>query len=359
MWAAVERCSPESGVGGSQAQCSVDVAAVVQSVLGVAKYILKALKNCGAMKITNHKCMSQSFFLGENVAGLSKAISGIALKCTSPNDPCTPTFPSGEPASPSRPCALTAPGQGNLTGLSIPAFKAANCFVNVKNSMDSVVKATVSIMSLQKDCESDPMRCTDNSLYIVSAVADLAAFLLGAVQHCSKTKFIASLGCGQYVTEMIGELADIGRVSSHIMKSCARATHTKTCGDPSQDTPDCKTKFDQAKANNTLADFFYACRNDENLVPFRSHCSLCCGSADTPTVLVPQVAPIPAPVAPRLYSQEQPIGARRQASNSVTLCLVALLPITAVVGFFGGRRFSNRRRTTFEFYDSDMEPLQG
>merc|ERR1712072_808825 len=71
----------------------------------------------------------------------------------------------------------------------------------------------------------------------------------------------------------------------------------------------------------------------------------------------PAPAPVTAPVTvvevqvPRLYSNEENDDGKKKQDDasapiSVNLMLGAFLPVTAIVGFVGGRVFANRRSRT-------------
>jgi len=237
--------------------------------------------------------------------------------------------------------------------------------VEIKDSMKSVAKATVSIMTVKKSCDTDKWACTDNALRIISAFADLSTYLMGAVGHCSRIKFEAGIACAAQIDSLIAELADVARASGRINKLCQpHPPAPSSCS--TFDSDDCKSEYNNAVANNNLPAFFARCHTEGGEKPLRSRCSLCCERPSPPAPTIPVPTPVPAPTipvptpvpaptipvptpvpAPRLYAagRASAEGAAPQAVGMPTLALAALLPVSAVVGFLGRSlaRFAGRR----------------
>merc|ERR1711879_805640 len=69
------------------------------------------------------------------------------------------------------------------------------------------------------------------------------------------------------------------------------------------------------------------------------HCMPAPETTAAPTILVPTPVPTPVP-APRLYAKDgASVGAPKDTST-MTLTLVALMPVTAIASFFVGSRFA-------------------
>jgi len=414
MWAAIERCS---GPPHTAVQCAIDVSSVVRSVNGILKFIMRAVDECSTIKTINHKCSAEAFLLGEGIAGLAKFSAGIVQKCTPHAAPAPPAPPAPAPTAtcagfvctppmllrpqperlectggctaatcclaasapapapaPTDPCA---PHGRKLGELCVPEesrrlatiggmthYRAAICAVEIKDSMKSVAKATVNIMTVKKSCDTDKWACTDNALRIIAAFADLATYLMGAVGHCSRIKIMAGIACASQIDGLIAELADVARASGRVNKLCRPQkpvpaptipvptpvptptlpvptpvptptlpvptpvpTPAGTCAG-STDSDDCKAEYTNADINNEIPAFINRCKTETGATPLRTRCPACCASA----------------VAPRLYAAgEAPALAAAPQTNTATFALGALLPISAVVGFFGGSKFGRGR----------------
>lgn len=195
MWAAIERCSRDSTqTQAGVVQCEVDVASVATSVNGILKFILRAVEECSTMKTLDGTCAAEAFNLGQGISGVAKASGGIAQKCKNFGD--------------------------EQADVNMARGRVAMCAVEVKNSMKSVTKASAAIMTIDNSCAASKWACMDNALAIISAFADLAAYVMGAVGHCSRVKFGSAVGCAAQINALVSELADVARASGRVNKLC-------------------------------------------------------------------------------------------------------------------------------------------
>jgi len=166
------------------------------------------------------------------------------------------------------------------------------CVVNVKNVAKSFFKVVKSFLKLEKagPCKAgDTTACAENALQIIGAFVGVGEYLAGTVDKCSppSEKFVG-IACSTVSLHLTQQLATFSERAIDVAKACA----------PTPPPP------------------------------------------YTPT-LAPGVAP---EAAARLYSNEGKATAP-VASSPTTLLLAAFLPVTAIVGFMGGRMYGNSRAT--------------
>jgi hypothetical protein len=193
--------------------------------------------------------------------------------------------------------------------------------------MKSMAKAVVSVMNIQKTCGDEyNWDCNNNAVALVSAFADMATFILGAVSHCSRIQMEVGIACAGAVTGLTAKLLDVSKASSAIAAHCV-AGPTPTAAPGPAPTILIPTPVPTPVTEQPTI-----------LVPTPVPTPV----TQQPTILVPTPVPTPVP-APRLYAAEDgAVESAPEDNKATTFALVALLPITAIVSFFGGVRYVRR-----------------
>jgi len=167
------------------------------------------------------------------------------------------------------------------------------CTIDLKNTLKQLFKAIKGIREAHEDCEHEDKRfCAATATDIVSSFAGMGGYLAGAVGQCRRT-------------------------------------------DPKVKNADTKTEL-CVQASNDLV--HHLMEVAESGIQLSQKCEAKPPPAPAPAPRVTSVVDIQMPT-PRLYEEKGQI----MANSSFNLILGAFLPVTAIVGFVGGRFYANRR----------------
>jgi hypothetical protein len=263
--------------------------------------ILKAVNACGKLKTKNHKCGLAVGVLTEGYAGLAAASSGIVAKCPNKLNNFHPLETVGQSMANAGASAGAAnnwghgnaamiPGNPNMVNLQGGA-SLGQCIVNVKNTMKSLFKAIARIMTVKHNCKDPSSRkCAHNDLKIMTGLIGMGEYLSGAVGKCTP-----------YSMENL----------------------------PQKERAMCS---------------MYSLKLVQQL-----------GVVDRASIAMSKACEITGPERARLYAEDnEDVQENTSHSNSLTIGLVALLPIASVVGFVGGSRYAKSRTQVRE---ADCESL--
>lgn len=175
-------------------------------------------------------------------------------------------------------------------GLNFPSHNEAMCVVNVKNVAKDFFKVVKSFLALEKEgpCKAgDTKACATSALHIIGAFAGAGSYIAGAVGSCSppSADFVGAK-CAATSQALVAQLSDFGAAAVAVSDAC---------------------------------------------------------SAQPPPPVITTLPPGVRPEgAARLYSEEKTTV---PAASSTNLLLAAFLPVTAIVGFVGGRMYGKGRTT--------------
>jgi hypothetical protein len=217
--------------------------------------------------------------------------------------------------------------------------------------MRSVAKAVVKIMNVQKHCGAGYMKfreketgegyswsCNNNAMDLVGAFADMATFILGAVSHCERIQLEVGIACAGAVSGLISKLLDVSTASDGIAQHCVPAEATTEQPTILVPTP-VPTPVTAAPTPQPTI-----------LVPTPVPTPV----TAQPTILVPTPVPTPVP-APRLYAKDGASVSAPKETGTMTLTLVALMPVTAIASFLVGSRFARRSSSPNESAAREIE----
>jgi len=241
IWAATERCTKT----GSKAECAIDIAESISAVNAMINTIVRSVENCGTLSTEHDKCALAVSELTAASAGIAGAIGNVYEGCPK----------------------LPAVGGRRLDDLHPLSTGLGDCVLNAKEAVTTLFSAAHSFSHIHKDCENAGNKCENNALSLVAGLADLGAFLAGAVDTCMVNPN-AKAECAEHSLTLVSELHKIAQAGLKVKGEC---------------------KVDEAD---------------------------------------------------RLYLEN---GEKAATSNSMPLALAALLPISAVLSFVAGSRFSKYR----------------
>jgi len=186
------------------------------------------------------------------------------------------------------------------------------CVVGLKSTAKALFKAIKALLKTKKKCKhSDSRKCASNALQIVGAFAGLGQYLSMTLGHCTHELNENHLGCAEFANMLANKLAKVAEGGVELSKECEPSRRRRRKSSPYVPPP------------------------------------------PPPTVVEVQV--------PRLYSNEENDDGKKKdeasAPISMNLMLGAFLPVTAIVGFVGGRVFATRssRMTQTREFMSDNE----
>jgi hypothetical protein len=205
IWAATKRCGKETE---SQVKCEVDITSAMQSVNDMINVIVSAVGECGAIKTDHQACGMAVSELTSAAAGLAAASGGIADAC---------------------PKTLNNIPDGTATGLAT-ASDLGLCIVDGKSALGSLFSASKLLSEVHGDCKAETREewkgktnsCAYKALDIVSALADMGAFVAASVNDCTSLKGggDSTADCTSNVLATISSLHAVAEAGMHIDKQC-------------------------------------------------------------------------------------------------------------------------------------------
>jgi hypothetical protein len=300
--AAAHDVSPEK-----QGECLVDSGEAVSDAVDASLFIWAATKRCGKVGMVI-KCTV-------DVASAVKATNGMINVILKAVDKCDGLHTANKE------CGLEA---GKLTkhisGLAASAAIVAQkcpadvkepkamgtiaapvmCTIDLKNTLKQLFKAVKHLRRSTEDCKKEDRRyCAANALDIVSSLSAFGGYLAGAIGQCERTN---------------PKVKDAVTRNELCAQAAAQLTH---------DTMEVAQSGIQMSQK--------------------------CEHKPKPPPPAPQVVVVEQQV-PRLFEMDGKV-----ASSSTNLMLGAFLPVTAIVGFVGGRMWANRGSRQMREVMSDNE----
>jgi len=311
----------------------------------VIDVILQVVDDCADLDTENKKIGFAASELTQAVAQLATSSGKIAKACAPPPaPPCDPVAapcdPVVVPAPVSDPCAvqrrLGVPCSVPQRRLGNMPINTAMCVVDVKGIMKHLVKAIQSLNVIKKKCKHGDEKCAHNILKVVIAFGGLGEYISGAIGSCSQADFGGKFGSD-------GNKDGLQKLDLAVTPQCASGISglVKALAKVSKAAVDLSIESHKAESKHHHHDSRRRRRRRR-----KGSGGAGAGAVSNATIMVPvevQVAPVPVvPGAARLYAAE---GKDEDATTSSTnFVLGALLPVTALVSFVGGRFYAKRGR---------------
>jgi len=304
-----------------QGDCLVDGTEAVSDAMDSAMFIWASLARCGHTGETI-KCEVAITSAIESVNGMINVILKAVDKCHGLH---TDHKKVGLAASKlTRAFAGVAAASGGLIqkcpsifggkphGNNFGHGDAVFCTVNLKSTAKALFKAIKALMKISKKDHQGAA----NSLKVVEAFAHLGQYLAGALGHCTHTLDETKLGCGYYVQGLIADLAKVAEAGVHLAKEA---------GDDDDDADEGGAAVAPSTASKAAVE----------------------AGVTTIEIQVPRKY--------ELFNDKK--KDEDDSSFNAAQVLGMLLPVTAIVGFVGGRAFATRRQrfTEVREYMSDNE----
>jgi len=205
IWAATKRCGKAKE---SQVKCEVDIASAIQSVNNMINVIVNAVGDCNAIKTDHVGC-------GMAVSELTSAAAGLAAASGEIADACPNTL-KNIPAG-----SAKVPEEQTTLGL---------CLVDGKSAIGSLFSAGKLLSEVQGDCKAETRAewkgkknsCAYKALDIVSALADMGAFVAASVDDCTSLKGNgdATAACTSGILATVSALKAVAVAGMQIDKKC-------------------------------------------------------------------------------------------------------------------------------------------
>jgi len=296
--------------------CFLNSADAVSDALDASVYIWAAYKRCGNAG-HNIQCEIDIASAVQSVNAMANVIMKVVNKCKplqEHNQVCGMkigklTSALAELTASSGRIAQNCPG---LKPLVIPTANTKleyplRCAVDLKDSAKGIFSAVKKFQSARKTCEAKGPDCTVDSLDVASAISDLGSFVAGSVGQCKRATAQPANSenamCAQGAADALAQAIQVASDAMQIKKACAPPA--------------------------------------PRAVP-------------APLIAHEQLIEVQVPQS-RLYEKEGFMGMMGVSSSATNYFLGALLPLTAIVGFVGGRRYANRRATESRECLSDCE----
>jgi len=177
--------------------CIKDLASVVNSVAGVAEFLVKVFKTCGEIKMSNYDCA----IAGTKMTGALSSITANTAAATLD-------------------CPIKGPNHGNKPWTYAGAD---TCNVFIGSAMSGLQTAISSIMAVKGKCGGKHAKaesCVGGVLDIISAVANLATFIENLASKCSHGAVDFGNGCESDIAGILGGLAGTAAASTQIREDC-------------------------------------------------------------------------------------------------------------------------------------------
>lgn len=294
-----------------QAGCLVDSAEIVNDAVDAAMYMWASIARCGKAD-REVKCAVAISSTIQSVNGMVLVLVKSLDKCGdihTENQACgiaagemTKRIAGTSARSASIVEKCTIKSQGDNFPLSEPIM----CAVNVKDAAKNLMKLVKAILQNDRNCNEEtkaekPMRCADNALKIISAFAGIGQYLAGALGHCETQGNLApGSECAQASIALVQQLDMVAEEGMELSRKC----------------------------------------NRENIPPPEAPVSTV---PPTGAELVKEDEAAEAagePLPERLFSKQGVF--RQNAGSNTNVLLLAFLPVTAIVGFVGGRMYATR-----------------
>jgi len=178
--------------------CVKDLASVVNSVSGVAEFMVKIFKTCGEVKTSNYDCAIAGTKLTGVLSSLTANTAAATLDC------------------PVVPPTMGASKKWTYAGASL-------CNVFIGGATGAIQGAVTAMMSVKAKCgakHGSGDTCAAGVLDIISAIANLGTAIENLASHCSQSTVNFANGCESDVAGIIGNLAGLAASSVEIKDAC-------------------------------------------------------------------------------------------------------------------------------------------
>merc|ERR1712166_397692 len=173
-----------------------DIAESISSVNSMINTIIRSVESCGTLSTEHDKCAMAVSELTAASAGLAGDVGGVYDDC-----------PKLLPAAGGR--CLEHPLSTRL----------GNCIMDAKQAVTTLFSAAHAFSHIHKDCETAGAKCENNALSLVAGLADLGAFLAGAVNTCMVNPN-AKAACAEQSLTLVGQLHAISEAGLKVSGEC-------------------------------------------------------------------------------------------------------------------------------------------
>lgn len=334
-WAAMERCGSQGP--GEKLQCGIDIASTVKSLNSMINVILHAVEKCEGFHLENSECGLKASKLTEHAAGLAAAAGEVYQKCSQ----------NGENSE-----------HNHFLGTrhESPMVAPVMCTLDMKDTATGIFKATKALMKMKKKCKKSGSKCASNVLQMVASFSMMGEFLAGAVGSCREQETDAhgiKALCAQAINSAVHHAMKASKAGVDMSRKCEDLFE----GAEEEDEDDRKLEHEgkhkaKAKAVQVSDGVAHEVPAKKGHPP-----ALHAKKANVlPPATMPPLQHFPAQVPfnpttrpPVVVEQAGTLGLYGKNDGdapinftNVVVVLGALLPVTVLVSFFGGRYYANR-----------------
>jgi hypothetical protein len=333
IWGAKQRC----GVDGLQVKCEIDIASATESLMSMTNTILKIVGRCG------HDYDPR---LGRAVTRLIKALAGLSAANGGIKQKCFETWKTPGP------CDKPEVTSGSHW---VHGDKAL-CVLDVKNSAKNLLKTVKYFVKMEKKCKHPGShKCARNTMKSINGLLALGEWLAATIGDCRPpSKMTKDAECSQEAIMLVHHLVKVAEASAeiHWFQHCSEDSD---CG-PGYECKHHKCEAESSRRRRRRRKGGSGGGGDET--------DVINGTDSEARIYQEQFGPwapdnmfdgISQPGAdnlrniPRLYNDdddEETSEKSESAPSYTNLILGAFLPVTAIVGFVGGRLYSRRTYTS-------------
>jgi len=199
LWSAVKVCeTAEKGDQTNKMACVADISGIVASLTNVGQYIIGIMESCaGKVSLSDH-CSRASLVLAGSISGAAGTSTSLSAGC----------------------------GNVQKFKMTTQAANGASCVVDVRSTVQSLLKTIMSLVSIKKKCDVSAEQCSTSGAHLVASLAGLAEFVLAATGDCAG-KLLPGAACGSDVASLVSSLSTV----------VAAATDTEMACNPNAPTP--------------------------------------------------------------------------------------------------------------------------
>lgn len=194
MWSAVKICkTAPHGSETNKIACTADVLGVVSSLTNVGQYIIGALESCAGVVKLSDTCSRNSLILAGAISGGAGSSTALSAGCASVN-------------------AFKESSRNQ-------AFNGASCIIDMRSSMQGLLKIIMSLVAVKQQCSISPEHCASSTAHIVASLANLAKFALSAAGDCAG-QVPTGAACGLDIASLVASLSTTASAATNVELAC-------------------------------------------------------------------------------------------------------------------------------------------
>jgi len=219
IWAATQRC----GKVGQNLKCEIDIASAAEGLNSIINAVLRAVHQCNKLHSASPKCGLAIGKMTRAAAGIAATTGGIVERCPDALRPRA-KGEDGHSLGKSAFEDMTLHSITSNEGWTHGHPHGATCLVDLKDTMNSIFKATRRLMTIKKQCDESPSACANNALTVASALAGVGEYVTAAIGHCQHGPITGEFECASKITGLIRRFGDVASAGQAVSDHCKAMT---------------------------------------------------------------------------------------------------------------------------------------